>query len=255
MTAAELNPHHGDGSVFSTARSATGGAAREITSDTRITIAGVQGTVAFFEREGLIHHDGTAYREGAAPGSQVQAEAAPQVDERDFPGMPQEVAARIDQALDGVADAYLDPLIASGIGSATGEIDRAVMVRQMSSFAGVSPDEAASRVADMEAGYRQQADSVLTGTFGMTSEDIADFVGFCKTYHKGAFRDAITKQIRESDVSGIRNLGELYYRATAPSLNAVKAAGLQTRQLGEKPEVLLDGRWLPIASAARLGMI
>jgi hypothetical protein len=68
-------------------------------------------------------------------------------------------------------------------------------------------------------------------------------------------RDAVLKQVHTSDLSGYRGLADRFLAETPPALETVKAAGYHTRQDGTLPEVFMDGQWLTIATAARLGML
>lgn len=74
-------------------------------------------------------------------------------------------------------------------------------------------------------------------------------------HHKGALRDAVQKQVHSLDLSGWRGLASRYLADMPPTLEAVKAGGYDTRQQGDRAEVFMDGRWITIAAAARLGML
>ena len=253
VRSSELNPHFNDGTVFASARSMHGMGVQEIGPDTLITIAGVQGTVRFFEKEGLVHRaaDGS-YAEGSGD-PQEAAEEAPKVDTADDLSMPSEVVAAVDQALEGVSDANITPLVGLGIGVATGQVDRAHLEQQLQRFSGASPEEAGARVSMIEAAYQQQANAAITARSGVAEADLGDFYEWAKESQGGALRGAIEKQIHSNDFSGYRSLAARYLAECPPSLNAVKAAGYQVRTEGAQAEVLMDGRWLTIATAARLG--
>jgi flavin-binding protein dodecin len=60
--------------------------------------------------------------------------------------MPAEIAEAVDRALDGVSDSNIDPLVATGVAVATGQLDRATLDRKVQQASGATPEEAASRV-------------------------------------------------------------------------------------------------------------
>lgn len=255
VTSSELNPHYGDGSVFATARNPRGSAVTKITPETMLTIAEVQAPASFFEEQGFIHRgaDGR-YAEGSGQPQEAAQEALP-ADNPDALHMPDEVIAGVNEALEVVSDQHRDPLVATAIAVATGQLDQAELQRKFVSVAGVTPEEAAARVSFVQAAYQQQAESAVTHRCGIAAGDLPALWAWAKESQPGALRDAVNKQVHHSDLSGYRALADRWQRENPPSLEAVKAAGLETRQMGDKPEVFLDGRWLPIATAARIGMI
>jgi len=259
MTADELNPRYQDGSVFATAKSALGGiGVGAIKPDTLITINGVQATCQTFENAGLIHRDARGeYQEGSGRADEPQE--APQAHTEgtaDAVEMPSEIQEGVNRALDGVEDQQLVPLVASGIAVATGELDISRLEAQLSNFSGVSKEEAASRVAFMQEAYQAQADTAVTSRCGISAEDLPAFWAYCKESRQlGSLRDALNLQVHKSSMSGYRALADRFLSDNPPSLAAVVAAGMETRQLGDRAEVLIEGRWLPLATAAKLGYI
>jgi hypothetical protein len=258
VLSSELNPHHLDGSVFASAKSPTGFAVTEITPDTLITVSGVQGPVRFFEAQGIVHRaaDGS-YAEGSGK-PEGTPEESPQGSDEANPNhmtMTTETARSVDDALDVVQDQHLDRLTALGISVASGELDSATLEAKFSQFSGVTAAEAASRVATMRSAYQGQADNAITARCGIDADDLQHFWGWAKETERGALRDAVQKQIHSHDLSGYRALASRYLAANPPSLEAVKAGGYAVRTEGGQPEVMIDGRWLTVATAARLGML
>jgi hypothetical protein len=258
VLSSELNPHHGDGSVFATARNPRGFAVTEITPDTLITVAGVQGPVSFFEAQGLVHRgtDGR-YAEGSGEpeGAPEETPQGSQDADADHMTMTIEAAQSVDDALAVVPDQHIDPLAALGVGVAAGELDMSTMTARFAEYSGVSPEEASTRVATMRDAYQTQADSAITSRCGIDATDLGDFYGWAKENQRGALRDAVQKQIQRNDLSGYRALASRYLAANPPTVEAVKAGGYAVRTDGQRAEVLMDGRWLTIAAAARLGML
>jgi hypothetical protein len=258
VSAAELNPRHGDGSVFATARSPTSIGLTSIKPDSLITINGVEASCEAFQKAGLVHqdaqgnwHEGSGRAEGAqeAPQEDPQAQA-------DAVGMSDDVLESVNRALEGVEDAQIDPLAAAGIAVATGELDLQRFEDQMANFTGVSKAEAASRVGAITQAYQSQADAAVTERCGVSPEDLPAFWQFCREPRQlGSLRNALNQQVHQSSMSGYRALAGRFLAETPPSLAAVVEAGMETRQLGETPEVFTNGRWMTVAAAARLGLV
>ena len=262
VTAAEINPHYGDGTVFATAKSMHGIGVTEIKGDTLLTIDGVQAPASFFESHGLVHRGQHGeYREGSGQDDPLQAEAAAnEVSEAanaDDLSMPSEVAEAVDNALDGVPDHGIAPLIGLGIGAAVGQIDRASLESRLAQFSGASPAEAAARVSTMAAAYQMQADAALENRGGIAAGDIASFYAWAKANHQGELRGAVESQIHGNNFGGYRALADRYLADNPPSLVAVQAGGYETRGgKGTEPaEVFIDQRWLTIRTAAKLGYL
>lgn len=257
VLSSELNPHCGDGSVFATARNPRGFAVTEITPETLITVHGMQAPVKFFEEQGVIHRgaDGR-YAEGSGQPQGAEEETPPAPESRpDYLTMTTETAQSVDDALSEIPDHHIDPLAGLGVGVAIGELDVSVLEAHFSNYSGASTEVAASRVATMQAAYQQQADTAITGRCGIEAEDLGSFYVWARESQKGALREAVQKQIHSHDLSGYRALASRYLASNPPSLEAVKAGGYPVRQEGQQAEVFMDGRWLTIATAARLGLL
>ena len=249
----EMNPHYQDGTVFETAQNVNSFGVTEITPETLITINGVQAPVKFWEGEGFVHKgaDGQ-YREGPGDAAEDQPEAQPE-DNADQLSMPPDVVAAVDGAIEGVSDHHIDPLIAFGLGAATGELDASAFEARFMQYSGANAQEAAVKASLIFSAYQAQADAALTERGGIAREDLPGFYEWAKDTQKGALRGAIERQIRSSDFGGLRALASRYLSEMPPTLEAVQAGGYQTRTLGDMPEVLIDGRWMTINTAARLG--
>jgi hypothetical protein len=255
ITGAELNPHHGDGSVFETARSKHSIGLQEITDETLLTINGVQATAKFFKAEGYIHQTADGKWVEGSGQAEAAPEAAPEADTSNDLSMPGEVAEAVDRALDGVADSNIDPLVATGIAVATGQADLAILARKMVQWSGATPQEAATRIATMQQAYQMQADSAITSRTPVSAADLPHLYAWAKQAAPAELRCAVQSQIHSNDFSGYRALAERYLASNPPSLNAVRAAGIEVRTEGKVPEVFLEGRWITLPTAARLGMI
>jgi hypothetical protein len=255
ITGAELNPYHGTDTVFETAKGKHGIGLKEITDETLLTINGVQATAKFFKAEGFIHQtaDGQWVEGSGEP--EAAPQAAPVEDISDNLSMPLEVAEAVDNALDGVAHHQIDPLLATGVAVATGQVDIATLTRKLSEWSGATPAEAANRIATMQQAYQMQVDAAITSRTPVSAADLPDLYAWAKKAAPAELRGAIQGQIRGNDFSGFRALADRYLASNPPSVNAVQAAGIEVRTEGKVAEVFLEGRWITLPTAARLGMI
>lgn len=68
-------------------------------------------------------------------------------------------------------------------------------------------------------------------------------------------QDAIGKQLHGADMSGYTKLANQWLSETPPSIAALKAGGLATRNQGAGQQVYLKGQWMGLGVAARAGLI
>ena len=225
-----------------------------IEKDTLITIGGVQASVGFFASEGLVHQraDGS-WAEGSGQAQQAPIEA-PQADHVDELSMPDGVVETINQALEGVADQDVDGLTGLGISVATGQLDAATLEAKFARVTGSTPEEASAKVQAMQAAYALQADAAIVARTGIGREELPSFYEFSRQ-HPADLKNAIERQVYSSDFSGYRALADRYFSSVPPSLQAVQAAGLETRQLGHQAEVFMNDRWVTLTNAAKLGWL
>lgn len=254
-SAAELNPHYNDGTVFATAKSRNGTFVRSITEETLITINGVQASCKNFEEAGLIHRDASgAFVEGpsaeAAEASKETPEETGGVDELH---MPDDVITEVHRAFDTLQDHHVDPILAMGVAATMGQMDFTQVAAKLVNFSGTRPAEAEGQVEYVRAAYQEQANAAVSARCGIAPEDIGDFWAYCKENHSGSLRDAVNEQLHRGSMGGYRALAGRYMAANPPTLAAVKAGGYETRSLGATPEVLIDGKWMTVQIAARLG--
>lgn len=257
VSAAELNPHHNDGTVFATARGHEGSLGlSEITENCTIEVNGVRAPVKTFAAMGLVHKDANGdWQEGSGLADVApEPEAKPEATEDDL-SMPEDVASAVDRALDGVSDSQIEPLVATGLAVATGELDHGKLVAKMVSFSGVTEAEAATRIATMQHAYQLQADTAITSRCGISEADLPDFYAWAKANQTGALRAAIEKQVHQNNLGGYRALAERFLAENPPSVEAITAAGHRTRRTEDRSEVFLSGHWMTIATAARLGLL
>ena len=240
----QINPNYGDGSWKATATTKAGRPVSQISGDSLVTIAGVQGSVDFFVSEGLLQKtpDGT-YTEGKgnAPAPQAQT---------DTHSLSDESMTLVNQMLEPLPQSQLDSVIAQVAGVAAGTLSDESLTKKFATNSGISLEDAAQRLTVLKSLYQSQTDVAISSKYGISNDDKADFYLWCKTNHKGEMQDAVMKQLHSNEVAAWKPLADRYLAANAPSLNAFKAAGIQVRG----NQVLLGGHWMTPQAAARAGL-
>ena len=99
--------------------------------------------------------------------------------------------------------------------------------------------------------YKHRHGHALHSRSGIGAADKDAFYAWAKTHHNAQLQEAIGKQMRSSDVSGYTKLAAQWLTATAPSLNAIKAAGIPVRGT----DCFIRGQWMSPGAAARAGFI
>ena len=256
-TAAELNPHHGTGSVLATARNPDGRPVLAILPTTMIEIDGLQAPVSFWVKEGRLHKtaDG-GYGEGGTSEQQTAqaTAAAAQAPTSDIVPLSAEGIAGVNLALGDTPAGHVDGILGMAAGVVSGSMDAAALVAHFSRVSGYSPEDCHARLTVMAAPFQAQADAALTTRAGLAAGDLPEFYAWAKANQKEALRDCMLKQIHGSDVSGYRALASKWQNTVAPSLDAFRGAGVPVRNQGGKSEVFLQGSWMSPGAAARAGL-
>ena len=249
--AAELNPHHGDGSVLSTARNQNGSPVTVILADTLIEMHGVQAPVSFFVSEGMMEQapDGS-FREATG-----QRQAAPQASQGDFLPMSEASMASVNAALAPMGEQHMDSLIGTATGMAAGRLTQDALVQKFAQLSGLEISDSAARTQTMMDAYQAQANEALRTRSGIQAGDLPAFYAWAKANQPGALQEAVHKQMRMHDVSGYQAIATKWAAQVAPSLDAFKRAGVPTRTQGQGSEVFLKGQWMSPGAAAKAGLV
>ena len=249
-TAAGLNPYHGTASVLATARHPQGLPVTEILPSTLVTIDGIQASVSMWVSEGRLQKtaDGT-YVEGAGNAPTMMEDTS------DFLPISEQAMGTINAALAEVDQGSLDGLAAVGTGVAIGRLDLGKLAHKFGQASGLASEESHARIATITAAFQAQADAALKTRSGIGAEDLPAFYQWARANRQGQLQEAVQKQLHQHDVSGYKVLASQWVASTAPSLNALRAAGHTVRQQGEKPEVFIAGSWMSPSAAARAGLV
>ena len=247
----ELNPHHGDGSILSTARNANGSPVSTITADTLVEMHGVQAPVSVFVSEGLMEQapNGT-FREATG-----QPQAAPEAAQGDFLPMSEASMASVNAALASVEENHMDALIGTATGMAAGRLTADQFVQKFAQVSGLEAGESNAQAQTMIAAYQAHADEALMTRSGIPESELPAFYAWAKVNAQGALQEAVHKQMRMHDVSGYQAIAAKWVSQVAPTLDAFKRAGVPTRTQGQGSEVFLKGQWMSPGAAAKAGLV
>lgn len=242
----QINPANGTDTWQATATTTTGRAVSKITEDSLVTIGGIQGKVSFFVSEGILQESADGkFTEGTGQ------PAAPVEDKGDVLQFAESTLAQMNEALQGVPSHAAEMITATATGVALGRIDHAQLVSKFGSSSGLDPVQSQARLTILQNGYQAQADQALETRSGIGAADRAEFYQWAKTHHNAQLQEAIGKQMRSSDVSGYKALADRWMNSTAPSMSAIKAAGIPTRG----SDCFIRGQWMSPSAAARAGFI
>lgn len=249
--AGELNPHHGDGSVLSTARNQNGSPVTTIQADTLVEMHGVQAPVSFWVSECMMEQapDGS-FREATN-----QPQAAPQVSQADFLPMSEASLNSVNAALASVEEVHMDALIGTATGMAAGRLTADQFVQKFAQVSGLEQGESTAHAQTMIAAYQAHADEALRSRSGIQAGDLPAFYAWAKVNAQGALQEAVHMQMRMHDVSGYQAIAAKWMAQVPPSLQAFKNAGVPVRSQGQGHEVFLKGQWMTPGAAAKAGLV
>lgn len=150
-------------------------------------------------------------------------------------------------------DNTLEAGLSLGISHLAGDVDFNAVVRKLSMGSGIEPSDASQRAQFILGTYQQQADSYLAKQ-GIGKEDLPAFYEFAKT-QKSALLGALNKHIRQGNLADYKPLVSKFLSSTAPSVEALRANGFQTRTVDKQDQVRINGVWLGLKAAARANLI
>ncbi|MEK6366626.1 MAG: hypothetical protein V4803_30840 [Burkholderia gladioli] len=249
VSASDLSAFDGD-DWRSTARDRMGLPTNNITADSVVNLAGMNGRVGDFVKAGVLREtpDGFVLASEGAP--EVTQEGAEEANP-DAASMPEEVAQGVDKAVEPFDDSTLDAGLAIGIAAATGDMTVEDIVSGVAQRSGMEPSDAAQRVQFVIEAYQTQADDYLTRN-GLGAEELPAFYAWAKqSGNKAALTAAIQQQAYGRDMSGYKPLITSFMQSVAPTLSALDANGYERK--GNL--VLIDGKWMDVKAAARAGLI
>ena len=251
---AELNPYYGTDSILASAVHPKGLPVHRIEDDTLIMVNGLQATASFWAKEGLLTKgaDGTYTEATEAP------QAAPAEVNADVVPLHPDHAAVLQEALGDMPETQAMAIAAAGIGAATGRLDPQALASKFGDVTGLRGEEAAQRLQAMQAVFQAQADGTLVHKFGVGKEDLEAFYAYCRTSKRDAMQDALGRQIHANDMGGWRALATQWLSQTAPSVDALRQAGIPVRKSSHRVgamEAYVKGSWADVRALSRAGLV
>ena len=238
----------------STARTPQGLPTNNITAATVVEIGGMTAPIATFMRAGVLAQQGNEFvmtGDLFAQHEQTKTEEA----DPDAANMTAAQQQAMNAAIEPLSQGTFDSCIANGAAVAAGEMNFDTIVSKISSESGMDPSQAAQCAAVARETYQLEADRFVMKA-GIHADDLPEFYEWCRaTANKSALKQAVQGQLYMRSLSGYRALIDGYLAATPPSVEALNANGMRTRVINGVDEVQVRGRWLPITSAARSGLI
>jgi len=254
----EASPFHGAAGIFGTARNQNGTPAMSIGDATLLTLPdGMQATAKTLAQMGIItrNPDGTYSEAAGQPEDQSEEFAG------DLDPIPAQLMDHVNAALEPLPQAHLDGFAAVAVGVAAGKLDPSAMAAKFSHASGVDLQEAQARIDSAAEVYRLQTGRALA-KHGIGKEDREAFFDWCRRQKPEAMQEAISRQLHAHDVSRWAPLARQWMAQAAPSVEALKAAGIPTRKsahgatgAGSSVEVFIRGSWMSAGAAARAGLL
>lgn len=236
-----------------TGRTQIGIPTNQIDADTIVTIQGVDGTVSSFIKAGVLTSDGKNFE--LVQTHQGNQQESPR-DNFEIPSSD-DFNQAIDNAIAPFSDSVLSSAIPRAIDAIANGADIESLVTELSHMAGIDQGETKERFEYVSKVFEEQANALLSSKLGLDSADRSDLYEWARSSNQGRqlLKDAVTTQVNGNSVRGWHNLYEAYTKSVAPSIDALKAHGIPTKQEGSKTLVQLKGQWLSLESATRMGMI
>jgi hypothetical protein len=254
----EASPFHGTDSIFATARNQNGTPAMAIGDATLLEYQGMQMTAKSLAALGVISRspDGSySDKPTAAAGHEAGEE---QQDEdtvsEDHVEIHPDNMTEIHEAMAGVSESAVHGLLAIGIGVATGKLEGAALEQRWTQATGQHGED--SKLARMQTIFQHQADRAAQKV-GIGAQDLDAFYAWGREGHRDQLADAVTKLVHQADASGFRALAQRYLTTNAPSVEALKAAGLEVRKGADGQPLVFSkaGGWITLKAAARAGLL
>lgn len=251
----EASPFHGQAGIFGTARNANGTPAMSIGDDTLLEFNGLQASAKMLAAAGVItrNPDGSYSEAGQQEAPHQQEKAAPMLTDAEV--------GHLQSTLDVLTQESAGGVIGAAIGFAAGRGDAASLVSKITQASGLPPEEAQARFDAAAQVYRGAAERAIAGA-GVSAADADSFFAWCRDHKQGAMHEAISYMVHGDDASKWAPLARQWMSQAAPSMEALKAAGIPTRKsahgatgAGSAVECYVRGQWMSVGAASRAGLL
>ena len=89
----------------------------------------------------------------------------------------------------------------------------------------------------------------------MAKANLPELFAWAKANRQGQFQETVQRQMLTHDVSGFKALADQWFASVAPSVAALRAAGVPVRTQGRGVQIQVRGQWMTPGAAAKAGLI
>lgn len=240
-----------------TASNSYGLPTQEITDETIVTIGGIEGPVKSFLASGELMK--------SAQGEYTLSERAPdpslsEQTEKPSPSLEVKTPEGFNDTLNAAVEPFSDEVIDLGKTRIIEAISQGAnslesIVSEISQASGLEQGEVSERIGTVVKMLETQTVASLN-TWGLDPQDRSELFEWAHGSNQGRamLRDAIQGQLR-GDLRGWASVADAWSKANPPSIEALKQAGLPTKQTPSGTVVNLKGEWISLATATKLGWV
>jgi hypothetical protein len=249
----------GASGVLATARTKLGGPPRELGPNTMVTVpdgngGGLDVELRVAEQLGFVKREGNTYVEATKEAqAEIAKEPAPQ------PSGEELFAAEIEADLAQVAGDTNPAVLMKVVDELALQYGKQGFItpnlERVQSLTGFGPERAEVFVTLVEAAYQAQEARVLNEA-GIVADEHEAFKTWARETYPGEFKAAAVAHRHARTLNGWRQLAGKFFQQATPTESALNAAGFATKvdPSTKKTLVRVEGVWMPVDAAARLGI-
>lgn len=254
ITESDIYNERQDGSILATARNAAGSPTTTLTPKTIVTIpGGMQVELSMAERLNYVKRSasgdyieiGQGTQQAANAAAQSQQQVAPEVEAEElFAGEYEGYAAN---ALSVIPSHAQDAMIATVLQKGFD----AVNWNDSAYTAGTTPEELRQRVELVGGLFSAQAGAAIERIGGIP-EDVYEWA---REHAREELQAAMRDHVYKRTTKGYTALADKWMRAIPPTAERLAENGYKVGKSGKQDVVFIDGTWVSVAAAARMGLI
>jgi hypothetical protein len=270
MNASDLLPSSEcEAGMLATARNQAGGPASRLTDNSVVKYQGMDMELRTAAALGLVtrNADGTYSERGAAQSGQPTQppiqDASQQQEQQDedpvtaFEDQATETAfaAFAQEVPEGLQGGIVAAFIGDALDGSSSSAERALA--QAAGASGIDPQRMQAGAAVATRGFQSQANALVT----KSGAEPEAFWTWARANQPEALGDAVRQHVYGRKLGGYRPLLDAYFKANMPSTEALRRGGYETKTEGRTVKnpgvemVQIDGQWMEVRVAARLGLV
>jgi hypothetical protein len=258
MNASDLLPSsENEAGILATARNQVGGPAGKLNDNAVVKYQGTEMTLRTASQLGLVQRDSSGnYSERGAeqrptptqpPADQAAGEGGDDADVEPFDAATEQASAEFAAQV----PAHLhDGLISAFIGDALSG-DSAASARALVEASKVAGMDIRVGTSALVSQFQAQADALLT----KHGADPQQAYAWMRQHRSEELANAVRQQVYGRKLGAWKPLIDSFLNSNSPSMDAVKHGGFETKTEGGIDMVNVDGQWMAITTAARLGWL